>query len=55
MANILHSEHDEDLIIYPAPLEERNNGLKMWIINNYTIWATDYERALEIASLIPND
>lgn len=51
MTNILHSEHDEDLIIYPAPIEERDNKA-LWIINGYRVWAQDYEQALELAALI---
>lgn len=51
MANLYHSEHDEALITYPLPLKEQD-GKKLWIINDYRVWAENYEQALEQAARI---
>lgn len=49
--NLNHSEHDEALITYPYPIEERD-GKKLWIINGCEVWAENYESALELAAMI---
>jgi len=36
----------------PPHIEEQNDGKKLWIIEGYRIWATDYMQALELLSLI---
>lgn len=48
-----HSEHDEVTItVYPLPLKEQEDGKKLWIINDYRVWAQNYEQALEQAANI---
>lgn len=37
----------------PPPLQVNpNNGLKMWEIKGYRIWASSYQEALELLPLI---
>jgi len=37
---------------FPPHIEEQNDGKKLWIIEDYRIWAFSYEQALELLSLI---
>ena len=36
----------------PPPVKEREDGKKMWIINEYKVWAQTYEQALQYADMI---
>jgi hypothetical protein len=46
------SDYDEGPIVYPLPIERDKNNRQLWVINGASIWAEDFQQALEIAALI---
>lgn len=45
-------QDDTDWNYTPQPIEKREDGLNLYEINGYRIWAENYVRALELCKII---